>query len=307
VSAVATLVRATRAPSLFAGALPALVLTALVAAEGDDVHWGRFALTFLGLIALQAGVNVVNDLFDDASGLDADPAFAKNPFPLGSRIIQSGVLTRRGMWALAAACFGVGLACGLVLDRAHPGHVVLGIGALGFVLGFFYTAPPLKLAYHGAGEPVIFLLFGPLAGLGTYHVQTGAFTLPAFLLSCVVGLLDTAILFLHHFPQREADAKHGKQTPIVRLGAEGAARLVPWLLALPFVVVIASVAAGVVSPAALAFLLAAPLALRATRTALAYAADPRQMMRAFSETMRFALGGGLALAGGLAVAALLWR
>jgi len=305
VGALATLVRATRAPSLFASALPALVLTAGVAAEGGRVHWDRFALTLLGLVALQAGVNVVNDLFDDASGLDADPAFARNAFPLGSRVIQSGVLTRSGMWALAAACFGTGLACGLALDRIYPGHVVLMIGVAGFLFGFFYTAPPFKLAYHGAGEPVIFLLFGPLAGLGTYYVQTGAFTLPALLLACVVGLLDTAILFLHHFPQRDADAKHGKQTPIVRLGAEGAARVVPWLLGLPFVLVVASVAFGFVSPAALAFLLAAPLALRAVRTALAHANDPRQMTRAFSQTMSFALGGGLALAGGLAAASLL--
>ena len=304
-SAFATFVRATRAPSLFAGALPALVLTALVGAEGGEIHWDRFALTFLGLIALQAGVNVVNDLFDDASGLDADPTVAKNAFPLGSRVIQSGVLSRRAMWALAAACFGTGLACGLALDRLHEGHVVLAIGTLGFVFGFFYTAPPLALAYRGAGEPVIFLLFGPLAGLGTYYVQTGTFTLPALVLSCVVGLLDTAILFLHHFPQREADAKHGKLTPIVRLGAHGAARLVPWLFGLPFAVVIAAVAFRVVSPAALAFLLAAPLALRAVRTALADAADSRQMLRAFSQTMSFALGGGLALTGGLALAGLL--
>jgi 1,4-dihydroxy-2-naphthoate octaprenyltransferase len=304
-SPAATLVRATRAPSLFAGALPALVLTALVAAEGGEVHWGRFALTFLGLIALQAGVNVVNDLFDDASGLDADPSFAKNAFPLGSRVIQSGVLSRRGMWALAAACFGTGLACGLALDRIHEGHVVLAIGVAGFLFGFFYTAPPFKLAYYGAGEPVIFLLFGPLAGLGTYYVQTGTFSTPALLLSCVVGLLDTAILFLHHFPQREADAKHGKKTPIVRLGAEGAARLVPWLFGLPFAVVLASVAFGEISPFALAIFAAAPLALRAARTALAHAHDPRQMMRAFGQTMSFALSGGLALTGGLALSSLL--
>jgi len=49
------------------------------------------------LVALQAGVNVVNDLFDDASGLDADPAFATNAFPLGSRVLQSGALLTRLM------------------------------------------------------------------------------------------------------------------------------------------------------------------------------------------------------------------
>ncbi len=304
-TALGTLVRATRAPSLFAGALPALVLTALVAAEGGPLHWDRFALTLLGLVALQAGVNVVNDLFDDASGLDADPAFAKNAFPLGSRVIQSGVLSRRGMWRLAAACFGAGLASGLALDRVHPGHVVLAIGIAGVLLGFFYTAPPLKLAYRGAGEPIIFLLFGPLAGLGTYYVQTGRFGAAALLLSCVVGLLDTAILFLHHFPQREADAKHGKRTPIVRLGAEGAARVVPWLLALPFALVLGAVLLGALPPAALALFASAPLALRAARTALAHTADPRQMTRAFGQTMSFALLGGLALTGGLFAAALL--
>jgi 1,4-dihydroxy-2-naphthoate octaprenyltransferase len=305
VSAVATLLRATRAPSLFAGALPALVLTALVAAEGGSVHWGHFALTLLGLVAAQAGVNVVNDLFDDASGLDADPRFAKNPFPLGSRILQSGVLSRRGMWALAAGCFALALGCGLALDRAHAGHVVLAIGVAGFLLGFFYTAPPLRLAYRGAGEPVIFLLFGPLAGLGTYYVQTGRFSVSALLLASVVGLLDTAILYLHHFPQREADAKHGKRTPIVRLGAEGAARLVPALLASPFALVIGSVLAGAVGPGALVFVLAAPLALRAARSALADPADARSMTVAFSRTMGFALAGGLALTAGLAVSSLL--
>lgn len=301
----AALVRATRAPSLFAGALPALVLTALVGAEGHGVHWDRFALTFLGLIALQAGVNVVNDLFDDASGLDADPAFAANAFPLGSRVIQSGVLSRRGMWNLAAACFGTGLVCGLALDRFHPGHVVLAIGVAGFVFGFFYTAPPAKLAYRGLGEPVIFLLFGPLAGLGTYYVQTGTFAPAAGILASVVGLLDTAILYLHHFPQREADAKHGKRTPPVRLGPEGAARLVPTLLGLPFAIVAVAALAGAIPRASLAFFVAAPLALRAVRAALANPADPRQMTRAFALTMQFALGGGLALAGGLAAASFL--
>ena len=67
----------------------------------------------------------------------------------------------------------MGAACGLALNTIHPGHVVLALGATGFVLGWFYTAPPLRIAYRGAGEPVIFLLFGPLAGLGTYYVQTG--------------------------------------------------------------------------------------------------------------------------------------
>ena len=54
------LARATRAPSLVAGAMPAIVLTALVAHQGHPVHGGRFAATLLGLVLLQAGVNLAS-------------------------------------------------------------------------------------------------------------------------------------------------------------------------------------------------------------------------------------------------------
>ncbi len=291
------LLQATRAPSLVAGAMPAIVLTALAAHQGHAVDLGNFGLTFLGLVAAQAGVNVVNDLFDDASGLDADPEFAKNPFPLGSRVIQAGALTRGGMWALAAACFGVGAACGLVLNAVHPGNTVLWIGLAAFALGFFYTAPPLRIAYHGLGEPVIFLLFGPMAGLGAYYVQTGRFDVAALVLSSVVGMLTMAILYLHHFPQHAADARHGKQTPIVRLGPAGAGRLVPWMLAVPYLLVATAVASGFAPTSALAFFATLPLAAKASRTALSAAADARRMAGAFQQVLGVDVFGGLLLAG----------
>lgn len=293
------ILRATRAPSLAAGAMPAIVLTALVAHQGHDVSAARFAATLVGLVLLQAGVNLVNDYFDDQSGLDADPDFERNPFPLGSRVIQRGELSRRGVLGLAAACFAGGAACGLWLDTLHPGHVVLALGASGFLLGYFYTAPPLRIAYHGAGEPVTFLLFGPLAGLGSYYVQTGHFDAVAAFLSCIVGILVMAILYLHHFPQHAADARHRKRTPVVRLGPAGAGRLVPAMLTLPYLLVALGVAAGWLPVFALAFFLSAPLAVSASRTALRSAADARAMTRAFGQVAGLHLVGGLLLAGGL--------
>lgn len=295
------MLRAVRAPSLTAGAMPVLLLGALAVHQGRSPSLGAFLLTLLGLISLQAGVNVVNDLFDDASGLDADPDFARNPFPLGSRVIQSGALGRSGMWGLAAACFGVGAACGLFLNTLHPGNVVLWIGICAAVLGFVYTAPPLRIAYHGAGEPVIFLLFGPMAGLGTSYVLTGGADAAALLLSCVAGALAVAILFLHHFPQHAADARHGKRTPVVRLGPAGAGRLVPLLVALPFVLVAGGVVFGWLPPAAWVFFAATPLAWRASRSALRDAGDPRRMTAAFGQVLGMHLLGGLLLVGSLLI------
>jgi 1,4-dihydroxy-2-naphthoate octaprenyltransferase len=292
---VGTLLRAVRAPSLTAGAMPVLTANALVAYQGFPVDGAALALTLAGMIAAQSGVNLVNDVFDDKSGLDADPEFADSVFPLGSRVIQQGTMSRRGVALLAAVCFTIAAVCGLILDQRHPGHVVLRFAIVGAVLGFFYTAPPIAIAYRGVGEPITFLLFGPIAGMGAYYVQTGIFDSTALLLSSIVGLLAMAILFLHHFPQYEADRRHGKKTPIVRLGPVAAGRWVPWILGAPYLLVLAGVATRVLPLATLLFLSTLPWSVRVARTALARAAEPRPMSRAVGNVLLVHFVGGLAI------------
>lgn len=300
---VGTLVRALRAPSLSAGAMPVLTVTALVASRGVSPDKLTFALTLLGMLAAQGAVNLVNDYFDDESGLDADPEFARNPFPLGSRVIQSGALSKHGVALFAAACGAVAVACGVWLNARAPGNTLLAICLAAAALGYFYTAPPLRIAYHGAGEPVTFLLFGPLAGAGTEFAQTGSVTRSGLVLSCFVGLLAMDILYMHHFPQHDADKRHGKRTPVVRLGPAGAGRLVPLLVALPYAVLGAGIAAGLLPAAALLAFLSLPFGVRAARIALRTPADPKQMTQAFASVFGLHFTGGLLLAGGLLFAA----
>ena len=294
-----TLVRALRAPSLTAGAMPVLTVTALVAYEGVTPNGVTFGLTLLGMLAAQGAVNLVNDYFDDASGLDADPDFAKTAFPLGSRVIQSGALSQRGVALFAAACGAVAVACGLALNARAPGDTLLGICLAAAALGYFYTAPPLRIAYHGAGEPVTFLLFGPLAGAGTHFAQTGTVTRGCLVVSSVVGLLAMAILYMHHFPQHDADKRHGKRTPVVRLGPTGAGRLVPFVLALPYALLAIGIAVGLLPAAAWLFFLSVPFAVLASRTALTEASDPRRMTQAFASVFGLHFTGGLLLAASL--------
>jgi 1,4-dihydroxy-2-naphthoate octaprenyltransferase len=294
-----TLIRALRAPSLTAGAMPVLTVTALVAYEGVTPNGVTFALTLIGMLAAQGAVNLVNDYFDDASGLDADPDFEKTPFPLGSRVIQTGALSKRGVALFATACGALAVACGLALNLRAPGNALLWICLTAAALGYFYTAPPLRIAYHGAGEPVTFLLFGPLAGAGTYFAQTGRVTPACLLVSSVVGLLAMAILYMHHFPQHDADKRHGKRTPVVRLGPGGAGRLVPLMLALPYVVLALGISSGLLPSAAWLFFLSLPFAIGASRIALREPSDARRMTRAFANVFGLHFTGGLLLAASL--------
>jgi len=297
--AVAVWLRAVRAPSLTAGVMPVVVALAAARAEGHAIQPLHAFGVVLGLIALQCGVNLVNDYFDDASGLDADPDFEDSAFPLGSRVLQLGLVSRPAMKRAAIGCFAVGAGCGVWLDTIHPGHVVLVLGGVGVALGYFYTAPPLQIAYRGAGEPITFSLFGPVAGLGAYYVLTGTGSAAAVVVSCVVGLLAMAILFLHHFPQRAADARHGKRTPIVRLGYQRAGRLVPAILAAPYALVLGSVLAGVLGWPALAFWATAPLAVRVARTAWSRPDHDRAMAGAAMQTLALHFSGSLLLALGV--------
>ncbi|MFI5315621.1 MAG: prenyltransferase, partial [Myxococcota bacterium] len=158
---------------------------------------------------------------------------------------------------------------------------------------------PLRIAYFGAGEPVTFLLFGPLAGAGTQFAQIGAVTRGCLVVSSAVGLLAMAILYMHHFPQHDADKRHGKRTPVVRLGPVDAGRLVPLVLALPYALLALGIAAGLLPPAAWLSFLSLPFALLASRTALTAASDPRRMTQAFANVFGLHFTGGLLLAASL--------
>ncbi len=92
---------------------------------------------------------------------------------------------------------------------------------------------------------------------------------------------------------------------MVRLGPVAAGRLVPVMLALPFLSIASGVVIGWLPAPALAFLGAGIPAIRASRIALEQPADGRRMTAAFGQVMLTLLSGGALLAGGLVLAGVL--
>ena len=112
--------------------------------------------------------------------------------------------------------------CGLILTFFRPLALIFGVA--GFLLAFFYVAPPLRLAYigRGLGELDILISFGVLPLVGAYYVQSGIITLSALLASLPIGLYTMAVLYFHHFLHWRGDEAAGKITPVVALGERGA-------------------------------------------------------------------------------------
>jgi 1,4-dihydroxy-2-naphthoate octaprenyltransferase len=81
----------------------------------------------------------------------------------------------------------------------------------------------LRLSYRGLGELAVALAYGPTIVLGTYLVQTGAFSATLVQLSAILGLLVAAFLWINQFPDCRADESAGKRNLVVRLGPSRAA------------------------------------------------------------------------------------
>ena len=291
---------ATRPPFLAVTLFAALLGLASAAHASVALSAVTAALTILFALVAHAGINVLNDYYDDLSGTDRINEERVYPFTGGSRFIQNGVLTRGQTARFGAALFLVTVAAGLWLAyQTGPGLVA--IGAAGLAIGWAYSAPPLKANSRALGEPCVTAGF-LLIALGADYVQRGAFAAAPLAAALCYALLVTNILYINQFPDRKADEAAGKRHWVVRLGAERAR----WGYAVMALFAYGSLAAlattGILPPPALSGLLAAPLSFRAAVALVNNASRPQVLAPAIKLTIAAACLNGALVSLGLFLA-----
>lgn len=289
----------TRAPFFTATLVPILLGTAVAWARTGNFYVGLFLLTLIGGVALQAGTNMTNDYFDHASQCDDRNTEFVNPFTGGSRLIQMGLVKPETMLWEGIAFFALGGLIGLYLAWVI-GPWILVLGMIGVFSGYFYTAPPFRLAATGLGELFIGLNFGVLEVLGAYYVQTGKLAWEPVLVSLPVAVLIALVVYINEFPDYKADALTDKRHLVVRWGRQKAAIGYGVLLATVYIFILAGVVLGA-SPFALAALVTAPIAWRAYQVARANYDDPPHIAPANAATIQLHLFTGLLLSLGYLV------
>ncbi len=273
---------ATRPPFLSAALVPAVLGLATASYSGIPLHYAWALLTVLGALLAHAGINVLNDYYDALSGTDDLNQERIYPYTGGSRFIQNGLLSRRQTALYGAALMGTAALIGLVLLIGATAQL-LWVGLAGLLIGWAYSAPPLKLNSRGLGELCVGLGFGVLIPLGADMVQRQAFDWLPVLVGVPYGLLITNLLYINQFPDRRADEACGKHHWVVRLGAERA----PWgyvlIAAVSYVWVIAL--AYAISPWLLAGLSALPLSIIAAMQLFKFARAPQRLAPAIRLTI----------------------
>ena len=281
-----------RLPFLTATFVPLLVGAAVANFLGYDVSWGWLGLTVLGGSLLHIGTNTANDYFDHTSGTDEANYNYMVPYSGGSRSIQMGLISAKGMLTVSLVAFLLSAVVGVPLIQ-KAGMDVLWLGLIGFVSGFFYTAPPFRFASRkGLGELLIGLNFGPLMVAGSALVQTGQILPEALLAGIPIGLLVAAIVYVNEFPDHDGDKATGKDTLIVVFGLEQARLGYVFLVVGAFVSIIVMALNGTLPTLSLIALPAAYLGIRAVQTLYKYYND-RLLLPANAGTINMHLLTGL--------------
>jgi 1,4-dihydroxy-2-naphthoate octaprenyltransferase len=245
--------------------LPAITAI-FIASSQTTFSIGYALLAVVGVAFTHLSFNLFDDYFD----------FKKNDVTIRNQLSNNGIRSRIGkcnyltsgeattkqlFWA--AFTFGmIGLAFGIFFFIVWGFPILVFILVLAF-LGIFYSAPPLRISYHGLGELLIGFVFGPLLMAGVCFSSSGVIPTALWFLSFPIGILVSNILFTHDIMDFEADKIGGKKTLAVVVNNQKINLIISLcFIYIPYLIMLSGVIFGFLSPWFCCILLSLPQAIK---------------------------------------------
>jgi len=204
-------------------------------AGAEDTSALALAYAMFLVLAVHLATQYVSEYFD----YEADCAnhSASGAVTGGSRVLQEGHLPRHAALVAAGWVAALVLAAQAVIVVATPAgegryRSMVPLAFAGMLLGYGYTAPPLRLQYRAMGELTIALVVNVLVPCTGYASQSGHACWHAWTDSPQLAVLITLMFcqqtvraLIMNLPDIQADVAVGKITLASRLGL----RVVAWL------------------------------------------------------------------------------
>jgi 1,4-dihydroxy-2-naphthoate octaprenyltransferase len=269
---------------------------AAVAIGTGHYEWTPLWLCWLASVAVQAGTNLTNVYFNYKAVSPGD-----QPDPHGSSaVIQLGWLTRREVRTASLVCFAVGLIVGLALTWLR-GWPILLLGLPGAAAGYFYAAPPLRLAYKAMGVITVFVFMGPVMIAGTCFAMSGAIPPGVWAVAIAVGLMAAGVMHINDLRDFEGDRRHGKRTLTTLLGRPGSRRLLLAMDVTAYLSIVTAAIAGVLPWFTLLVVVSIPRAISQLRLVFRET-EAAKLNPAWTRSVQLHLEFGAALIAGLMIA-----
>jgi len=209
-------------------------------------------LTLVGVVALHASVDLLNDYWDYKRQIDTETKRTK--FSGGTGVLPEGLLKPTEVYRAGMVMLIIGALIGgyFIYERGIIIAIILGFAIISI---YFYST---RIVDSGLGE-VFVAIKGAMIVLGTYFVQNPHTSIEPILAGMVSGILSSTVLFVNSFPDYDADKAHGRKTLVIVLGKARAASSV-WIFPIAsYGIIIASVITHVFPMVSLITLLTLPI------------------------------------------------
>ena len=237
-----------------------LLASIIAVSVGLALHWSQngsidyldIILTFAGVLALHASVDLLNDYWDFKRGIDTKTTRTK--MSGGTGVLPEGLLKPSSVYRAGVLFLIIGSLIGsyFVITNGILIAIILGFAILSI---YFYST---KIVDSGLGEFFV-AVKGSMIVIGTFFIQSGEVTVESILAGIVIGTLSSLVLFIASFPDHDADKSKGRKTLVIIVGKEKAVKLF-WLFPLvSYVVILIGVSVNLFPLLSLISLLSFPL------------------------------------------------
>ncbi len=179
----------------------------------NQFSWDRFIWGYAVLLPAHLMVNYSNEYFDRK----VDRFSTSTNFSGGSGVLLSHPELKRFAKYFSLVMILISLIIGFTFGYLYNSPIIFLLAISGNLLGWFYSAPPLKFSYRGFGEIATVLSGFLVPGLG-YAAITGVINIQFIIFSIPIMLSYILFILSVEIPDRESDQKGGKYTLIVRYG-----------------------------------------------------------------------------------------
>jgi 1,4-dihydroxy-2-naphthoate octaprenyltransferase len=196
-----------------------LLASVIAVSVGLAINWNLnntvdiFAafLTFAGVMALHASVDLLNDYWDFKRGIDTTTKRTK--MSGGTGVLPEGLLKPSSVYRAGITFLIIGGAIGVYFVFTD-GVIIAAILAFAILSIYFYST---KIVDSGLAEFFV-AVKGTMIVLGSFFIQSNQLTIEAVLAGIIVGVLSSMVLFIASFPDYEADKSKGRKTLVIAAG-----------------------------------------------------------------------------------------
>ena len=240
-----------------------LLASIIAVSVGMALHWSQngsidyldLILTFAGVMALHASVDLLNDYWDFKRGIDTKTTRTK--MSGGTGVLPEGLLKPSSVYRAGIAFLIIGSLIGsyFVITHGILIAIILGFAILSI---YFYST---KIVDSGLGEFFV-AVKGSMIVIGTFFIQSGDVNIESILAGIVIGTLSSLVLFIASFPDHDADKSKGRKTLVIVVGKKKAIKLF-WIFPLiSYVVILIGVSVSLFPVLSLITLLSFPLIIK---------------------------------------------